>query len=134
MFVAAARRCALPVTLAIETMRPLPVRTVSSELPGVLGVAVIRGGNVPVIDVGALFGDPGGAYERFITIDVAGRVIALAVRAVLGVHRVNGASWQALPKLLGASDEKIVAAIARADDDLVLALDAGRLLPPGHVS
>jgi chemotaxis signal transduction protein len=124
IFVAGTRRCALPVRVAIETMRPLPVRALGREQHGVLGVATIRGTTVPVVDVAALFGDRS-TPRRFVTIRVAERVVALAVDDVVGVRRV--AAWEALPKLFG--DDKLVAAIARTDAELVLALDAARLIP-----
>ena len=76
-------------------------------------------------DVGSLLGEPGRAARRFLTIRVAERVVALAVGEVVGVRRI--AAWEALPKLFG--DEKLVAAIARTDAELVLALDAARLIP-----
>lgn len=115
----------MPVHVAIETMRPLPVRAIGREQQGVLGVATIRGITVPVVDVGSLLGESARAPRRFVTIRVAERVVALAVDDVIGVRRV--AAWEALPKLFG--DEKLIAAIARTDAELVLALDAARLVP-----
>ena len=132
IFLAGTRRCALPVHVAIETMRPLPVRALGRQQQGVLGVATIRGSTVPVVDVGSLFGEPGRAHRRFVTIRVAERVVALAVDEVIGVRRVS--AWEQLPKLFAGSDDKLVAAITRADAELVLALDAARLVPAEDVA
>jgi purine-binding chemotaxis protein CheW len=129
------RKCALPVTCAIETMRPLPIEEVGRRRPGVLGLARVRGISVPVVDVAGLFGlapAAPGAGARFVTIRVGApeRVVALAVDEVVGVRDVPTAAWHALPGLVGAADDTIVQAMARADAELVLALDTARLLPP----
>ena len=43
--------CALPLGAVIETLRPLPLRPLAGAPAGVLGVAVVRGSPVPVIDL-----------------------------------------------------------------------------------
>lgn len=124
------RTCALPVRYAVETMRPLPIERLGPASPAVLGVAMIRGSSVPVVDVAAFFGERVDA-TRFVTIRIGepARVVALAVDQVIGVRDMPSTAWQSLPGLLTASNTHIVHAIATADADLVLALDAGKLVP-----
>ena len=43
--------CALPLEHVSETMRPLPVEPIAGVISPVAGVAIIRGGPVPVVDV-----------------------------------------------------------------------------------
>jgi purine-binding chemotaxis protein CheW len=122
--------CLLPVSLVIETMRPLPVTSASaSELPGVLGMAIIRGGPTPVVALDQLLG--GGAldpeYRRYVTLRLPGRVIALAVHEVLGLRQLSDAA--PLPPLLGPALGERVEAVARLDAELVFLLRAARLVP-----
>jgi len=48
--------CALPLEAVIETMRPLPIDALGAMPPFVLGVSVIRGAPVVVVDAGLLVG------------------------------------------------------------------------------
>lgn len=130
---AGARLCAVPVTQVLETMRPLPIAPLAASdgaaagLP-LLGLARARGQSVPVVDLAALLGEPPQAPERFILLRIEGRSVALAVGAVLGVRALAPAD--ALPPLLGAVARRSVEALAWLDDQLLLTLDAARLLPP----
>jgi len=125
------RRCALPVSSVIETMRPLPVDAVGQSVDGVRGLSRIRGAFVPVVDAAALFGESheAGPASRFVTLRVGTRVVALAVDAVIGVREVATAEWRALPPLASAATSAAVQAMTRADAELVLALDAARVIP-----
>ncbi|HEY2744390.1 MAG TPA: chemotaxis protein CheW, partial [Polyangia bacterium] len=89
-----ARLCAVPLTHARETMRMLPIEPLAGAPPFVLGLAIIRGQAVPVIDLGALIGG-GGAPARLITLNVGERSVAIAVDAVVGVQRLEGATLAA---------------------------------------
>jgi purine-binding chemotaxis protein CheW len=122
------RLCSLPLTHVVETLRPLPVEPVAGAPPGVLGLAVIRGSAVPVVDVARLLGAAGVRAERFVTVMVGDRRVALAVDRVLGVRAVAPESLQVLPPLLGA-DSDVVAAIGLLDSELLLVLRSARLLP-----
>lgn len=129
---AGARLCALPVEQVLETMRPLPIEplaatdAVAAGLP-LLGLARVRGGSVPVVDLAALLEQPAQAVERFVLLRVAERRVALAVGAVLGVRTLAPA--EALPPLLGTAAQGSVEALSWLDDQLLLRLDAARLVP-----
>jgi purine-binding chemotaxis protein CheW len=121
------RLCALPVERVVETMRPLPVEGLRSAPPFVVGVAVIRGAAVPVVDAGRLLGAAGGDVSRFVTVRAGGRTVAIAVDEVVGVAAIpDGAD---LPPLVGAITADAVAHIGAHDADLMVVLEASRLVP-----
>jgi len=114
----------------VETMRPLPVEPVPDLPPFVLGVALIRGVAVPVIDAARLLGAAGSALPtRYVTLRVGERQVALAVCAVIGVRLVSGAALADIPPLLNDAHAGTVAAIGTLDAELLLVLQASRLVP-----
>jgi purine-binding chemotaxis protein CheW len=123
------RLCALPLEHVIETLRPLPIEPVAGAPSIVLGLAVIRGIPLPVVDAGRLFGEEESQPERFVTLVVGARRIALAVDSVLGVRAVMQDSLHALPPLLREADDGVVTAIGLLDAELLLVLRTARLLP-----
>jgi purine-binding chemotaxis protein CheW len=87
----ATRLCALPLENVAETMRPLPIEPLAGMPASVLGLSVIRGQPVPVIEAARLFDETGPEPQRFITIRIGGRLVALAVDSVLGVRSIEAA-------------------------------------------
>jgi purine-binding chemotaxis protein CheW len=68
------RTCAVPVELVSETMRPLPIAPLAAMPPFVLGLSVVRGTPVPVIDAPRLLGATGSVKPgRFVSIRVGAR-------------------------------------------------------------
>jgi purine-binding chemotaxis protein CheW len=129
------RLLAVPLLNVVETMRPLPVESFPGTSRFILGVATIRGAVVPVIDVEALTGgavavpDPGSdRHDRFVTIAFAGRTVALAVDAVIGVQTLDAATLDALPPLLDSVDRELFAAIGTLDAELLVVLDTAHLV------
>ncbi len=128
---AGAGLCALPLDVVIEIMRPLPLEPVASPPPGLRGLSLIRGAPVPVLDLAALIGERDATIGRFVAATVAGRKIAFAVETVLGIRRIDPAQLAELPPLLRDSARDAVAAIGSLDAELLLLLEAGRLVPDG---
>ena len=126
----ATRLCALPVGAVIETMRQLPLEPIAGAPAFVVGLAIIRGEPVPVVDAARLLGAEPGRANRFVTLRTAPRPIALAVDDVLGVHRLAADSLVALPALAGALAGDVVAAIGALDARLLMVLETARLVPP----
>jgi purine-binding chemotaxis protein CheW len=124
---AGARVCALPLAHVAETMRPLA----RVPLPGVPafveGAAVVRGVPAPVVNLDALLGGPGGAPGRFVRVLCGGRSALLAVDAVLGVARL--APDDPSPGLLSGAPAAAVEALAARGVELLVTLDAARLVP-----
>jgi purine-binding chemotaxis protein CheW len=123
------RLCALPLEHVVETLRPLPVEPVAGAPPFVLGLAVIRGAPLPVVDSARLLGAHDARAGRFVTVNAGNRRVALAVDCVLGVRAVAPESLHALPALLHQADTDVIAAIGLLDAELLLVLRSARLLP-----
>ena len=123
------RLCALPLEHVVETLRPLPVEPVAGAPPFVLGLAVIRGAPLPVVDSARLLGADDARAGRFVTVNAGNRRVALAVDCVLGVRAVAPESLHALPPLLHQADTDVIAAIGLLDAELLLVLRSARLLP-----
>lgn len=125
--------CALPIAHVVETMRPLPVEPIRGAhdraLAVVDGLAMIRGAPVPVVDARKLLGVPAGAATRFVIVRVQQRSIALVVDAVLEVRRIDVDALPGLPPLLSGAQHDLVSAIGALDAELLIVLDAGRVLP-----
>jgi purine-binding chemotaxis protein CheW len=128
LFRVGARLCALPVSAVVETMRPLPVEPFAQAPLGVQGMAIIRGAPLPVLALAALLDGHSDKPARFITVKIADRQIALAVGAVMGVESIAAVSLQQLPPLLGVANTEAVQAIGAIDTQLLLLLNAARLV------
>ncbi|HET6585739.1 MAG TPA: chemotaxis protein CheW [Nannocystaceae bacterium] len=121
---------ALPLEHVAETMRPLPVEPLAAMPEFVVGLAIVRGEPTPVVDAGVLLAsrDPA-AWTRFVAIRSGTRRVALAVEAVLGVRSFDGDTVQTLPPLLGAASADLVASVGALDRELLVVLDAARVIP-----
>jgi purine-binding chemotaxis protein CheW len=123
------RLCALPLQQVVETLRPLPVEPMAGVAEWVLGLSLIRGAPVPVVNLARLLGMGDPAIGRFITLSIAQRTVALAVSDVLGVRELPPEDTHELPPLLQGAAEQAVSELARLDGGLLLVLEAARCLP-----
>jgi purine-binding chemotaxis protein CheW len=122
--------CAVPAEHVSETMRPLPVEPLAGMPSFVLGVCVVRGEPIPVIDAARMLGSADARpASRFVTIRIGARRAALAVHAVLGVRALATDSLRALPPLLRDVTADAVTAIGTLDADLLLVLGSARIVP-----
>jgi purine-binding chemotaxis protein CheW len=122
------RLCAVPLTQVLEVMRPLPTERIAGVPDFVRGMAVIRGEAVPVLDAASLLGAPPGTATRYVTLRIGERRVALAVDAVLGTFLVTAEVLRGVPPLLSAA-EGAVTALGVLDSELLMVLEATRLLP-----
>jgi len=122
------RVCAVELTNVIEIMRPLPIEPVPGVPPFVLGVSIIRGLPTPVVDLGAVLGKPLYAADRFVTLRMGGRQVALAVSAVLGVHELDP-TLPELPALLQGAPKDIIESISALDEQVFVILRGAWVLP-----
>jgi purine-binding chemotaxis protein CheW len=120
-------RFILPMAEVIETMRLLPMQTIAGAPPLVLGLSVIRGAPVAVVNTALLFGYESPQYTRLVTVRVGESTIALAVESVFTVAVVEADALQQMPPLIG-NDNAVVAMAAR-DQNLVFLLNAARIVP-----
>ena len=122
--------CAVPITHVIETMRPLPVEPISGVPSFVQGISIIRGLPTPVVDLGAILGTPGERPERFVTLRVGDKQVALSVHAVLGVRDLDAIiTIQKLPPLLQRASKDVLETIGTLDEQVLMVLRAGWALP-----
>jgi purine-binding chemotaxis protein CheW len=120
--------CALPLSGVLETMRALPLEPVHDAPEFVLGMALIRGEFIPVVDFGALLtGSRGHDIARYITLVSGGRHIALGLSDVLGVRELPARDFSELPALLCERDSPFVVALARLDSQLLRVLRDARV-------
>jgi purine-binding chemotaxis protein CheW len=127
---AAARACLLPLGDVVETMRPQPVERLVGTPHFILGVSVVRGSAVPVVDLGAVIGtSDAGRPARFVTIRLGDRTAALAVGHVVGVRDLETALLEQMPPLLQGANADVVQAMGTLDAQLLVVLRSSRLLP-----
>lgn len=120
---------AFPVAHVIETMRPLPIEPLPGMPVFTLGVAVIRGAAVPVVDAAALLGSTDGANAgRWVMLRAGERRIALAVEAVEGVVEIAADRRAHLPPLLKGANADVISAVGTLDAELLVSLRAASLL------
>jgi purine-binding chemotaxis protein CheW len=126
---AGGRVCAVNLADVEETMRPLPVEPLPAMPPFLRGCAVIRGGPVPVLDLGVLVGSPDVVPPtRFVTVRAASRRIALSVDAVCGTRPLNPSLLDGMPALLQGARAGFIESVGSLDQQLLLLLQAARLV------
>ena len=127
---ASSRLCAVPLRHVVEIMRPLPIRGFAGSPEFVAGIAVIRGAAMAVLDLEALLGKRGPTPPgRFVVIRTGAAHLALAVEGVLGVRDVPESELHDLPPLLRETDARLVEKIGALDSELLIVLQASRILP-----
>jgi len=112
-----------------EIFRPLPIEPVADAPRAVLGLAIIRGVPLPVVDLGLLIADCACRPERMVALDTGSRRLALVADEVIGIRVFDASAFEALPPLLQDAANERVAAIGTHDAELLLVLRTARLLP-----
>lgn len=124
------RHGALALHQVAETLRPLATQPLASLPEFVLGVCVIRGEAVPMVDARRLLGvTADSAPGRYVTLKVDGRRVGLAVDDVLGIRNLPSTSFKDAPPLLAEAAHHTIAAIATLDAQLLVVLRGTQLLP-----
>jgi purine-binding chemotaxis protein CheW len=123
------RWCALPLASVVETMRSLPLEPISGAPDFVLGLSIVRGFAVPIVDAGRLLGARSANHARIVILKVPDRRVGLAVEAVLGVRAVASMGLGDLPPLIRTADADALTAVGALDNELLLALSAARIVP-----
>ena len=124
------RLCSLPLQYVVETMRPLPIASLSGLPAFVRGMSVVRGVALPVVDAGVILGsDDPPRPSRFVTLRTGENQVALSVEEVLGVRELTLASFRNLPPLLSEAAGEVIDAIGTLDTSLLFALQTARIVP-----
>lgn len=121
--------CALPVAHVTEIMRMLPLEQIADAPEYVLGLSVVRGVPVPVVDVGVIVCGKKSPPTRLVAIKAEKRAIALAVDAVLSLIPIGADALGELPPLLQDGGAEAIAGVGARDSELLLTLRTGRLIP-----
>lgn len=121
---------ALPLSHVSETMRPLPFEALAGTAPFIDGVSIIRGGPVPIVDLGRLLGNATSEPRtRLVVVRVGDRRAALSVGKVIGVRALESDAVRELPPLLGGASAEVIRAVGSLDAQLLLLLETSRVLP-----
>ncbi|MFI4940819.1 MAG: chemotaxis protein CheW [Burkholderiales bacterium] len=124
------RLCALPLGSVTETMRPLPIEPMPEMPVFLLGVSIIRGAIVPVVDVARLLGlSTYASHARFVTLKLGDRSVAFAVDDVIGIRRLASETTAVIPPLLSAADAGVIDEMTTLDAELIVVLQAAHLIP-----
>jgi purine-binding chemotaxis protein CheW len=116
--------CALALRDVVETIRPLPVQPLAGASDILLGVSVIRGLAVPVVDTARLLGARVERPCRFVTT----RTEAYATGPVIGVLPVEPDSSRLPPAMLAAAATHLVVAVGVLDSRPLLFLRGDGLM------
>jgi purine-binding chemotaxis protein CheW len=108
-------------------MRPCRLERIELAPAYLLGLALIHGETVPVVDAGLLLTGERGDATRLVVLTVGERRVALAVEEVTGARVLEAGELERLPPLL-ADRSDLVAHLAVLDGTLVEVLQSGRLL------
>jgi purine-binding chemotaxis protein CheW len=121
--------CGLPLEHVSETMRPLPLKTLRGMPAFVVGLSIVRGTPVPVVDVARLLGvDETAEVSRLVLVKVQEKRVALSVAEVVGVKFLELEVSQ-LPGLVDNERTEAVAAVAALDARLLVILRSWRIVP-----
>jgi purine-binding chemotaxis protein CheW len=122
--------CAVLLEHVSETMRPLPIEPLAGLPSFVLGLSVLRGTPVPVVDAARMLGVVAPARPgRFVAMRIGARTAVLAVDAVLGVRTLRRDALEMVPPLLADARSEVVETIGTLDSDLLVVLRSGRIVP-----
>jgi purine-binding chemotaxis protein CheW len=114
----------------IETMRPLPIEPLAGVPPFVLGLSVLRGTPVPVIDLANLFGAASPVRcARFVAVRAGHRHAVLAVESVAGVTALPERTLESLPPLVRDMSAQALDTIGRLDEGMLFVLKSGHIVP-----
>ena len=120
--------CALALRDVVETIRPLPVQPLAGTADVLLGVSVIRGLAVPVVDTARLLGAAAERPCRFVTTRTEQGPLAYATGPVRGVLPGEPDPAPPPPPVLAAAAPRLVAAVGVLDSQPLLFLRGAGLI------
>lgn len=125
--------CALPLEDIVETLRPLPIEPVSGAPGYVLGLSIIRGVPLPVVDVSQLLSGRTSTPVRLVVVKTGERRVAMAVDNVVGIQQIPADQLRDLPPLLRDAGAAVVSAVGTLDAELFMVLSGSRIIPEGFL-
>ena len=125
--------CALPLDGVVETLRPLPIEPIVGAPGYILGLSIIRGAPLPVLDVSHLLSGRPSTLARLIVVKAGERRVAMAVDSVIGIRPIAPDQLRDLPPLLRDAGAEVVSAVGTLDAELFMVLRASRIVPEGFL-
>ncbi len=116
------RLCALPLGSVVETLRPLPIEPVVGAPDFVLGLSIIRGAPVPVVDVSRLLSGRASSPARLVVVKAGERRVAMAVDGIIGIRPIAADQLRDLPPLLRDAGADVVSAVGTLDAEFFMVL------------
>lgn len=114
----------------VETMRPLPIEPLAGVPPFVLGLSILRGAAVPVVDLAGLLSTTSSVRStRFVAIRAGVRQALLAVECVVGVGAIPQSTPEGLPPLVRDVSAQALETIGSLDEAMLFVLKAGCIVP-----
>jgi purine-binding chemotaxis protein CheW len=126
--------CSLPLESVRETLRPLPIESIVGAPEFVLGLSIIRGAPLPVVDVSQLLSGRPSTPGRFVVVKAGEQQIALAVDGVVGIRAIASDQFRNLPPLLRDAGADAVSAVGSLDAEFFMVLRASRIVPDGFLA
>ncbi|MEJ0097145.1 MAG: chemotaxis protein CheW [Bauldia sp.] len=123
--------CSLPLESVVETLRPLPIEPVVGAPDFVLGLSIIRGAPIPVVDVSRLLSGRSSPPARLVVVKAGERRVAMAVDGIIGIRPIAADQLRDLPPLLRDAGADVVSAVGTLDAEFFMVLRASRILPDG---
>ncbi|BCJ92245.1 chemotaxis protein CheW [Terrihabitans soli] len=120
---------ALPISCIVEIMRPQPIVPVEGAPDYILGLSIIRGQPVPIVDVGRLIGGKASMCSRIVTVRLGARTVGLCADAVLGKQQIGRATLARLPPLLSRVATTAIDEVGTLDREFLFVLQGGCLIP-----
>lgn len=124
-------RYGIGIEQVVEIIGVLRITRVPDTAPFVRGVINLRGRVIPVVDVRARFGLPDREYDGRTCIIVA-RVgaldVGLIVDTVQEVLDIPASEIEAVPAMAVSAGGEVVAAMARAQDGVIVLLSVEKLI------
>lgn len=124
-----AHLCGVPLGAGVETLRPLPIERLPGLPEAILGLSIIRGVTVPVVDLAVLFREPAGAARHWVFVRAEERHLALAASRVIGVHEIGAAPEGSGLAFAARIAAPFIAAVAMHAGRLLAVLDVARIFP-----
>jgi purine-binding chemotaxis protein CheW len=121
---------ALSLDHVVRALRMVAITPVPDAPNAVLGMINMAGQMVPVVDLRQLFSQTGKHPELqdlLLVIQIQGQPVAVVVDEVLKILELTAKQVQSPPTAVFQS--RFVAATVRQDDNMIMVLDASRLLP-----
>jgi chemotaxis signal transduction protein len=121
------RLCGVDLTAVREIIPPRAPTRLPGAPPAVLGIINVRGSIVTLVHLGCLIGvSDDDAVGSLVLVEHGSRMVALAVKEVLDVHRVS------LDRLQSASESGLrvdgIQAVVEDGDQVIVLLDVDALI------